>query len=78
MNDKWILVESSNINKISFDLSTQDLIINFKPNNTYKYKNIPYYIWEGLIESESKGKFFHKFIKEKFEYEKLKNEKNGF
>ena len=70
MSNKWILVESSNINKISFDLKTQELSVNFKPDTTYKYKNIPYYIWEGLIGSDSKGKYFHAFIKGKYEYEK--------
>jgi len=71
MNNKWILVESSNINKVSFDLKTQELLINFKPDNTYVYKNVPYYIWEGLVGNESKGKFFHSFIKGKFDYTKL-------
>lgn len=70
--NNWILTEnSSNINKISFDLKTQELLVNFKPNNTYAYKNIPYYIWEGFITSESKGKYFHSFIKSKFDYEKI-------
>lgn len=64
--DNWILTESSNINKISYDLKTNQLKINFKPNNTYTYENVPYYIWEGLVGSPSKGKYFHSFIKNKF------------
>lgn len=73
MSEKWILVESSNINKIAFDLATQELCINFKPNNTYVYKNIPFYIWEGLYGSPSKGQFFHNFIKNKFDFTKVEN-----
>jgi hypothetical protein len=69
--DKWILVESSNINKINFDLTTLTLSINFKPNSTYEYLNVPYWIWEGLIGSPSKGKYFHSFIKGKYETKKV-------
>lgn len=71
----WHLVESSNINKIKFDLNSQNLSINFKPNNTYEYKSVPYWIWEGFIGSESKGKYFHTFIKGKYETIKI-NEDN--
>lgn len=67
----WILVESSNINKIKFNLGTQTLSINFKPNNTYEYPNVPYWVWEGFVGNESKGKYFHKFIKNKYDCIKL-------
>ena len=67
----WHLVESSNINKLSYDMKTQTLSINFKPDQTYEYIEVPYYVWEGLVSSESKGKFFHMFIKGKFDYKKV-------
>lgn len=67
----WILTESSNINKIKFNLETQTLTINFKPDNTYEYYNVPYWIWEGLMGNESKGKYFHSFIKGKYETKKI-------
>lgn len=71
--DKWLLVESSNINKIKFDLNTQTLSINFKPDSTYEYYNVPYYIWEGLLGNTSKGKYFHSFIKGNYETKKLES-----
>ena len=77
MTDKWILVESSNINKIAFDIKSQTLQINFKPDTTYEYKEIPYYIWEGLFSSPSKGQYFHKFIKNKFDFTKKETQLNG-
>ena len=61
--------ESSNITSIEYDGTTKDLIVGFKNKSKYRYPNFPFQTFLDFSNSESKGKFFFKNIKN------LKNEK---
>lgn len=70
-------IESSNLKSLTYDSKDQNLIIEFKgkDNNKYKYVNVEEVVVKNFLESESKGKFFHANIKNKYKYEKILNEK---
>lgn len=70
-------IESSNLKSLTYDSEDQNLIIEFKgkDNNKYKYVNVEEVVVKNFLESESKGKFFHANIKNKYKYEKILNEK---
>ncbi|MBP7831024.1 MAG: KTSC domain-containing protein [Kiritimatiellae bacterium] len=63
-------VDSSTIDKIGYDAASQVLTITFDNGETYNYKKVPEKTYKALMKAKSKGKYFHKNIKDKFESEK--------
>lgn len=61
-------VTSSNIEQIDYE--NGNLIVEFKNNSKYLYKNVEREIYEKMLLAESVGKYFHSTIKGKYEYEK--------
>lgn len=62
----WIEVESSNINAVRYSPKTKNLFIKFgqpQVQSMYKYENISEDLFLGLLNAESKGKYFWKFIR---------------
>ena len=64
-------VESSNIEAVGYDQEEQELIIEFKSGRTYIYFDVPFDVYTGLMDAESKGKYFHKNIRNIYEYQEL-------
>lgn len=63
---QWIPVESSNLNALRYSPKTQTLFIRFgqpKAVSCYKYENVPENLFLGLLNAESKGKFFWQWIR---------------
>lgn len=56
-------VESSMLGNISYDETTQKLLVTFNGGSTYEYFDVEQAIYAGLRDAVSKGKFFHKHIK---------------
>jgi hypothetical protein len=61
-----IKTDSSNIE--AFEYADQNLTIKFRSGGTYTYQSVDSDTYEKFVLSESKGKFFHSDIKNKFEY----------
>jgi hypothetical protein len=64
-------VESSLIKEVAYDAATKVLTVQFvdKPEK-YQYKDVPEEVYNALMTAESKGAFFVKNIKDKFEFTK--------
>lgn len=58
-----IPVNSSNLAAVDYDEVTQTLYIQFHSGGRYKYFNVPAYIYQGLLNADSKGKYHHAHIK---------------
>lgn len=56
-------VESSNLQSIGYDTDEETLEIEFKNKSVYQYYNVPLSLYLDLIDSESKGGFLSKKIK---------------
>ena len=66
MNNKiqMIKVNSSNIASIGYDKTSMQLHVCFKKNNSlYIYDKVSIEEFNGLLNSQSKGKYFHNNIK---------------
>jgi regulator of protease activity HflC (stomatin/prohibitin superfamily) len=64
-------VESSVIEAVGYDAAAQDLtIVMAKTGETYVYHKVPEKVYKKLMAADSKGKFFAKNIKEKYEFTK--------
>jgi hypothetical protein len=64
----WIYVESDSIHAISRDSVSKTVCVLFRSDLSvaYVYNNIPDDIWVAWLADRSKGKFFHRNIKDKY------------
>lgn len=56
-------VKSSNISSVGYDPVTSTLEIEFHHGGVYQYYGVPSQVHDGLMEAESKGSYFHNYIK---------------
>ena len=54
---------SSNIVSIGYDETNLILEVEFKGGSVYKYLDVPIDVFNNFMESDSKGSFFHRNIK---------------
>ncbi len=69
--EDFIEVVSSNIAGFSYDKEKKELTIRFLSGAEYSYSGVPIDVKEGLFTSESKGRYFHKYIKNAYKYERI-------
>jgi hypothetical protein len=70
-NIKMTQVESSNIHAIGFDEDNSILYIDFKPMSPYSYTGVDKDVFEEFLAADSKGKFFHQYIKNNYPFKRL-------
>jgi hypothetical protein len=59
-------VQSSNLKAVGYDHDTQTLAVQFPNGNIYHYDSVPQSVYDNLMADESKGLFFSKFIRQKY------------
>lgn len=64
-------VSSSNISAIGYDADSQVLEIEFTNGAVYSYSGVPPNEYEGFINADSKGKYLHANIKNRYSFMKL-------
>ncbi|MGD7245443.1 helicase HerA domain-containing protein [Ralstonia pseudosolanacearum] len=64
-------VESSTVLSIGYEPTTGTLEIEFKTGRLYQYYNVPEPIYQQFLESDSKGKFLHAYIKPAYPYSQV-------
>lgn len=63
-----VTVESSMIHAIGYDKDKRILEIVFNTGRTYQYADVPPEEYEGLLNAESKGRYFLAHIRDVYEY----------
>ena len=58
-----IIVESSNIAAVGYDLETKELHVEFNSGKTYAYQDVPEETANNFVKAESVGKYFHAYIR---------------
>jgi KTSC domain len=71
-----IKFESSTANMAIYDPINLELTITFNNKSRYTYHRFPNEQWIEFLNSESKGSWINKNIKNKYEYEKVSSELN--
>ena len=54
-----------------YDQKSHSLLAVFRTGETYRYKNVPSFLFDRLITADSVGKFMHKYILNRFDYERV-------
>jgi hypothetical protein len=68
-------VQSSVMTFVKYDDEACELDITFTSGKTYRYREVPLEIYDGLLEAESKGEFFNDNIKDVFAYSEVRSRK---
>jgi lysyl-tRNA synthetase class 2 len=63
-------VDSSLIKTVEYDDITEDLTITFHDGDVYRFRDVPGKVYNGLMSAKSKGNYYHRRIKDKYEGEK--------
>jgi len=66
------IFDSASISSIGYDDVKKILEITFIPTGTYRYLNVHNSMYKALIKADSKGEFINKYIKWRYEFEKVK------
>lgn len=68
----WISTpESSHVSGIRYDPDTQDLYVQFRDGETYRYKDVPQNVWIELQEHGSKGRYVNIVLRRRYRYERV-------
>lgn len=70
--DNIISVSSSDLSAVGYDSASKTLTIEFNSGGLYEYYGVPQGIYEGLMSASSKGKFFHRFIRDSYDTYKIR------
>lgn len=62
---------STVIDHIEYDFENQQLKITFLSGSVYKYYKVPPEVYDAFKHYKSKGRVFNKFIKDKYDYDKV-------
>jgi len=68
---EFVPVESSIIETVKYEPSTKVLTIEFDTGSVYDYADVPAKAYDDLLKADSKGKFFHAEIKDKYKDTKV-------
>ena len=69
-------VDSEMLVAAGYDEKSHSLMAVFRTGETYRYKNVPSFVYERLMTADSIGKFMHKYILNRFDYERVTTTKS--
>ena len=65
-------VQSSDLSSVGYDERRQMLEIEFRSGGIYRYLEVPKETFSGLMESDSKGRYFATHIRDRFRHERIR------
>jgi len=69
---KRVRVSSSNLEVVGFEEEASTLEIQFKSGSIYRYFSVPVRHFEGLTSASSPGSYFHRHIKDRYRFIKVR------
>jgi hypothetical protein len=60
-------VQSSNLKAVGYDNDSQTMAVQFLNGNIYHYDAVPQSVYDNFMADDSKGSFFSKFVRGKFD-----------
>jgi len=68
---KFTPVESSMVLGVRYDEALFELEIIFRTGEKYRYKNVPLFVYEELMNAKSQGQYMRKHILNRFDFERM-------
>lgn len=66
-------VESSNIASVGYDPLLFLLEVEFGDGAVYRYDRVPWHIYRGLMDAQSKGSYFARWVREQYPTTKIQD-----
>ena len=63
-----VAVQSTTLVAMAYDVDQQMLQLEFRDQSVYRYFGVPANLYQDLLDAPSKGKYFNRFIRERFAY----------
>lgn len=57
---------SSNLQEVSYDSETQEMVVTFQTGNQYLYRNVPQSVYMSLQRAPSPGSYFYRQIRSSY------------
>ena len=67
-----ITVDSTTLRTVGYDAERQLLHIEFQNRSRYQYFNVPATVYEELLRAPSKGAFFNRTVRPRFDFALIK------
>jgi lysyl-tRNA synthetase class 2 len=64
-------VNSTAIREIDYDAASAKLLVRFVSGERYVYVGVPAEVCRSFVDAESKGRFFHARIRDRYPYNRL-------
>ena len=74
MSTRRPTADSSSIACIGYSPQSCTLEIEFRNGARYRYFNVPRETYKQMLAAESKGRYFHRSIRETYDYERISGE----
>jgi hypothetical protein len=68
---KMTPVSSSNVAEIGYDAEGQIVHVRFLNGSLYIYKDVPQFVYDGLLNASSVGSYLHRNFKNVYAYERI-------
>jgi len=65
-------VSSSDINSVGYDSESHTLEIEFHNGDVYQYFDVPQSTYDALMHASSHGSYFHRYIKDRHRWVKIR------
>ena len=56
-------MRSSAITRVEYDTDSQELLVTFPSGQTYSHLGVPQDVYDGLVQAQSAGRYYHAVIK---------------
>ena len=63
-----IPVKSRDVKSVGYDERTQTLEVEFLSGGIYEYSRVSEQVYEELLQADSKGKYFRRYVRDNLEY----------
>lgn len=64
-------VQSSNVDSVGYDATSQELQINFLNGSSYLYLNVPQHEYDNLLQAPSIGSHFNRYIRNQYPHQRI-------
>lgn len=64
-------VDSTDIKSVGYDPASKILEIEFHSGGIYQYLDVPDMVYSDLMNADSKGKYFHRYVKNVYNHRKV-------
>ena len=64
-------VASSCLTNVGYDFDARVLMLGFQHGGVYRYSDVPPFVYEGLMNAPSLGRYFQRYVRGSYPFERV-------